>query len=67
MGQNRLLTFSRAIPHFFDGANGHRIGFNNGQYRLLMEKDFIAGGGLKSACDPFIIENQPRYRPRVVD
>ena len=66
MGQHRLPTFSRAIPHFFDGANGHRIGFNNGQYRLLMEKDFIAGRCLEGACDPFIIENQPRYRPRVV-
>ena len=67
MGQNRLPAVSGAISHFFDSANGHRLRFNDGQYRLLMKKDFIAGRCLEGACDPFISENQPRYRPRMVD
>ena len=65
MGQNRLPAISSAVSHFFDGANGHRLGFNDGKDRLLMKKDFIAGRCLKGTCDSFIIENQTRYRPSV--
>ena len=38
MGQHRLPTFSRAIPHFFDGANGHRIGFNFREVRRTTQR-----------------------------